>query len=184
MMENMDRKNYSNKLKKLKEAAPEPYKAFRNFHRMVFFPGALSKREKEIIAAAVAHATKCRDCTDVHTKKAKALGASQEELVEAAFVAAVVEAGAIVNRCEEQGKAFHAYTDFLHASLNEGQLNGGLKALIAVAVACAIQDISGIERYTKHALEKGATNEQIGEAMMVASALKAGKVYAQLMKWI
>jgi AhpD family alkylhydroperoxidase len=53
--------------------------------------GALTVKEKELIA--VAHATQCPYCIDVHTQNAKKAGASLEELVEAVFVTASIEAG-------------------------------------------------------------------------------------------
>src|SRR5690606_34813259 len=81
---------------KLKELAPEQLQAFQEFNVAVFKDGALSIKEKEIIAVAITHVTQCPYCIDSHTKKAKKAGATLEELTEAAFVAAAIEAGGAV----------------------------------------------------------------------------------------
>ena len=83
-------------LSKLKELAPEQLQAFSEFNTAVMAEGALSKKEKEIIAVAIAHVTECPYCIDSHTRRAKAEGASLEELVEAVFVVAGIEAGGVV----------------------------------------------------------------------------------------
>jgi alkylhydroperoxidase/carboxymuconolactone decarboxylase family protein len=59
-----------------------------------FAEGALSKRAKELIAFAVAHAIQCPYCIDVHAKGASSAGASREEMAEALHVAAVIRGGA------------------------------------------------------------------------------------------
>ena len=80
----------------LKDLPPEQLKAFNDFNAAVFKDGALSKREKEIIAVAITHVTQCPYCIDAHTKAAKKAGATLEELAEAVFVTAAVEAGGTV----------------------------------------------------------------------------------------
>jgi AhpD family alkylhydroperoxidase len=78
---------------KLKELAPEQEQAFTEFNDAVFQEGALSKKEKEIIAVAVAHATQCPYCIDVHTKNAVKAGATNNELSEAILVTSALLAG-------------------------------------------------------------------------------------------
>ena len=56
--------------------------------------GAIPKKYRELIAIAVACTTQCPYCIEAHSKAAKAAGASREEVVEAAFVAAALRAGA------------------------------------------------------------------------------------------
>lgn len=55
--------------------------------------GKLSAKFKEIIAVAVAHATQCPYCIDVHTKNAHKAGATSEELSEAVMVTSALLAG-------------------------------------------------------------------------------------------
>ncbi|MBY6274372.1 MAG: alkylhydroperoxidase, partial [Bacillaceae bacterium] len=96
MSTNLYSKENMQNLSQLKDLAPEPFKAFHEFNAAVFKDGALSKKEKEIIAVAVTHVTLCPYCIDAHTKEAKKAGASLKELAEAVFVAAAVEAGGTV----------------------------------------------------------------------------------------
>ena len=74
--------------------APEPAKAFREFSRSVFAPGALSTKTKQLIAVAVAHVTQCPYCIRGHTERALKKGATEQELMEAIWVAAEMRAGA------------------------------------------------------------------------------------------
>ncbi|MDO8293322.1 MAG: carboxymuconolactone decarboxylase family protein [Gallionella sp.] len=67
--------------------------AFQNFSQAVFANGALPAKVKQIIAVAVAHVTQCPYCIKGPTKAALRHGASQEELMEAIWVAAEMRAG-------------------------------------------------------------------------------------------
>ena len=64
------------------------------FHRTTYEPGILDKKTKELIALAVAAAIKCENCIDSHLLKAKSAGATPQEMKEAIYVAASVNAGA------------------------------------------------------------------------------------------
>ena len=55
--------------------------------------GALSKREKALIALAVAHALKCPYCIDAYTTQSLETGSNPEQMMEAVHVAAVMQAG-------------------------------------------------------------------------------------------
>ena len=74
--------------------APEAAEAFRSFNKAVFKDGALSEKTKELIAVAVAHVTQCPYCIRGHTRQAVRKGASQEEIMEAVWVASEMRAGA------------------------------------------------------------------------------------------
>ena len=75
------------------ELAPEIHAAFREFGRQVFADGALDPKTKQIIAVAAAHVTQCPYCIEAHTKAALRAGATEEELMEAIWVAAEMRAG-------------------------------------------------------------------------------------------
>ena len=68
--------------------------AFKAFSKQVFADGALPAKTKQLIAVAVAHVTQCPYCIDSHTKLAVQKGASDEEVMEAIWVAAEMRAGA------------------------------------------------------------------------------------------
>ncbi len=78
---------------KRRELAPEIEAAFQAFGQKVFAEGALPAKVKQLIAVAVAHVTQCPYCIRGHTKAALRSGASQEELMEAIWVAAEMRAG-------------------------------------------------------------------------------------------
>lgn len=90
-----DMKNLS-RLKKMDEHAPDAMKAFWAFDKAAFADGALSVREKQLIAVAVALTTQCPYCIEVHNKAAREAGASDAQLTEAAVVAAAIRAGGAV----------------------------------------------------------------------------------------
>jgi AhpD family alkylhydroperoxidase len=74
--------------------APDAAAAFHVFSEAVFADGALSKKTKQIIAVAIAHVTQCPYCIKGHTRAALRDGATNEELMEAVWVAAEMRAGA------------------------------------------------------------------------------------------
>ena len=79
--------------RKRRELAPDAARAFAEFSRAVFKPGALDAKTKQLIAVAVAHVTQCPYCIRGHTKVARKEGATPEELMEAIWVAAEMRAG-------------------------------------------------------------------------------------------
>ena len=79
---------------KRRELAPEIYAAFRTFGQRVFADGALPSKTKELIAVAVAHVTQCPYCIRGHTERALTQGATEQELMEAIWVASEMRAGA------------------------------------------------------------------------------------------
>ena len=55
--------------------------------------GALTRREKALIALAVAHSRQCPYCIDAYTTQCLETGANPDEMTEAVHVAAVMKAG-------------------------------------------------------------------------------------------
>lgn len=77
-----------------KELAPHTHEAFEAFSRAVFADGALPGLTKQLLAVAVAHTTQCPYCIKGHTRLARRAGASDEQIMEAIWVAAEMRAGA------------------------------------------------------------------------------------------
>ena len=73
--------------------APKNLEAWRNFSKTVFEAGALDEKTKQLIAVAVAHVTQCPYCIHSHTAQAMRKGASEQEIMEAIWVAAEMRAG-------------------------------------------------------------------------------------------
>jgi AhpD family alkylhydroperoxidase len=78
---------------KRRDLAPATDAAFHAFSKAVFEDGALPAKMKQIIALAVAHVTQCPYCIKGHTRAALRSGASEQELMEAIWVAAEMRAG-------------------------------------------------------------------------------------------
>jgi AhpD family alkylhydroperoxidase len=76
-----------------KQLAPDIHDAFAAFSERVFAAGALSSKAKQLIAVAVAHVTQCPYCIRGHTKAALRQGATEQEVMEAIWVAAEMRAG-------------------------------------------------------------------------------------------
>ncbi len=66
---------------------------FFDYYNSVMQEGALSAREKALIALAVAHALKCPYCIDAYTTTCMEKGADEEQMSEAVHVAASMSAG-------------------------------------------------------------------------------------------
>ena len=76
-----------------RDLASNQQAAFDAFGKAVFADGALSTKNKQIIAVAIAHVTQCPYCINGHTKAALRAGATPDELMEAIWVAAEMRAG-------------------------------------------------------------------------------------------
>lgn len=66
---------------------------FFEYYDDVFKEGALTVREKSLIALAVAHAVKCPYCIDAYSKTCLEKGADEEQMMEAVHVAAAITSG-------------------------------------------------------------------------------------------
>ena len=76
------------------ENAPALAEKFFAWYNAVFADGALSAREKSVIALAVAHAVQCPYCIDAYSKDALEKGADLDQMTEAVHVAAAIRGGA------------------------------------------------------------------------------------------
>jgi AhpD family alkylhydroperoxidase len=90
-----DMKNLT-KLKKLGELAPAAFQGFVAFDEAAFKDGAIPLKYKELIAVAVGLTTQCPYCIEIHSKKAKKAGATEQELAETTLIAAALRAGGAI----------------------------------------------------------------------------------------
>lgn len=74
--------------------APELAQKFFDYYNAVFEEGALSEREKALIALAVSHAVQCPYCIDAYTKASLEKGSNLEEMTEAVHVVTAIRGGA------------------------------------------------------------------------------------------
>jgi len=83
---------------------------FFDYYGSVFKEGALTAREKSLIALAVAHAIQCPYCIDAYTEDNLKKGVDEEQMMEAVHVASSIKAGAalvhgvqMMNKIEKLG---------------------------------------------------------------------------------
>jgi len=75
----------------------------KNYHatyKEIFQDGALDRKTKELIAIAASAITGCEGCLIGHIRRAKALGASMDEIKEAIGVAFSVNAASVVDHTD------------------------------------------------------------------------------------
>lgn len=83
-------------LRKMDERGSEAMKAFRAFDKAVFQEGTVSLLNKQLMAVAVALATQCPYCIEIHAREARKAGATDQQLAETALVSAAIRAGGAV----------------------------------------------------------------------------------------
>jgi alkylhydroperoxidase/carboxymuconolactone decarboxylase family protein len=76
------------------KGAPDLWEKFSAWYAAVFAEGALSAREKALIALAVSHAVQCPYCIDAYTTASLEQGSNEEQMTEAVHVAAAIRGGA------------------------------------------------------------------------------------------
>ncbi len=74
--------------------APQLASKFFDYYGAVFAEGALTEREKALIALAVAHAVQCPYCIDAYTHSCLEKGSNLEEMTEALHVTNAIRGGA------------------------------------------------------------------------------------------
>jgi AhpD family alkylhydroperoxidase len=90
-----DMKNLD-KMKMLGTHTSEAMDAFVAFDRAALAEGAIPVKYKELMALAVALATQCPYCIELHSNKVRALGGSDREMAGTGLVAAALRAGAAI----------------------------------------------------------------------------------------
>jgi alkylhydroperoxidase/carboxymuconolactone decarboxylase family protein len=75
------------------EFGEELAKKFFDYYGAVFAEGALTAREKSLIALAVSHTVQCPYCIDAYSHDALEKGCSEEQMMEAVHVATAIRGG-------------------------------------------------------------------------------------------
>lgn len=184
--------------------APEPLRSFERLAEACFRDGALSRREKELIAVGSAHVLRCPYCIDYHIGLALKAGSDKSEIAEAIWVGIAMGAGACFGHAavamrsldglsgdyyapdtkQRSGDlaalhptAYGAYTELHHAAFSDGALTQGLKELIAVACAHNTRCPFCIDTHVRAALDAGYERKAIAEAVWVAIEMGAGACF-------
>jgi len=86
------------------EDSPQLGKKFFDYYGEAMKAGALSAREKALIALAVATTQKCPYCIDAYTNECLSLGISSEEMMEAVHVGSAMVAGVVLAHSTQMRK--------------------------------------------------------------------------------
>ena len=78
---------------KMKEQVPDITRGFGGFYQSIMKEGALTLREKELIALAIGLAMRCTPCINLHVQGSLKAGATREQILEAAGVAVMMQGG-------------------------------------------------------------------------------------------
>ena len=78
----------------MEEGNQELADKFFSYYNAVFEDGALTAREKSLIALAVAHTVQCPYCIDAYTDDCLQKGSDLEQMIEAVHVATAIRGGA------------------------------------------------------------------------------------------
>jgi 4-carboxymuconolactone decarboxylase len=93
-MEHHYRRDDLKKFSDIGKESPELWDKFLSWYTAVFAEGALTEREKALIALGVAHAVQCPYCIDAYTTACLEKGSNLEQMTEAVHVAAAIRGGA------------------------------------------------------------------------------------------
>ncbi|MBN8643691.1 MAG: carboxymuconolactone decarboxylase family protein [Planctomycetes bacterium] len=88
-----DYAGWSNSMKDMKNQTPEIAKGFGGMFQALMGSGALTVREKELVALGIAISQRCEPCIWSHTEKCMKAGATPEQVREVAQVAVVMGGG-------------------------------------------------------------------------------------------
>ena len=78
---------------KMKEMAPDAAAGMGKLFQKVMKDGALTVREKELVALGMGIVLRCVPCINLHVKKSLEAGATKEEILEVAGVAVMMQGG-------------------------------------------------------------------------------------------
>ena len=78
---------------KITEFQEQMGKDYFKWYGNVMAEGALTAREKSLIALAVSHAIQCPYCIDAYSSECLKQGSDEEQMMEAVHVAAAIKAG-------------------------------------------------------------------------------------------
>ncbi|QGZ66542.1 carboxymuconolactone decarboxylase family protein [Paraburkholderia acidisoli] len=166
-------------------------KAFRALSAPVWRAGALSEKDKHLVAIAIAQITRCAFCIEHHAALARKCGATEAEALAVSYLSAALESLgaatlAVTNGAlsidDEAGlrntRVAKARLEFAQTVFATHVIDNALVWLTAAAVAYAQSNEARRVVLHEQALVAHATTEALDEAYAIAVVLRAGAVYA------
>lgn len=89
----------------VRDQMPDVIKGFGALFQSTMKEGALSVREKELIALGIGLSVRCMPCINLHVQKSLAAGATRAQIIEAAGVAVMMQGGPTFTHMPEVIKA-------------------------------------------------------------------------------
>ena len=84
---------WTDEVETMKATVPDVVRGFGTMFHKLMGEGALSVREKELIALGIGMAIRCEPCMYSHLEKALAAGATREQILEMAGVVVTMQGG-------------------------------------------------------------------------------------------
>ncbi len=85
--------DFAASMQRIKGEVPATLEGFAGLFGKVMSAGALSVREKELVALGIAVAQRCTPCINLHVEKCLKAGAGRKQVLEAASVAVMMQGG-------------------------------------------------------------------------------------------
>ncbi|MCP4380098.1 MAG: carboxymuconolactone decarboxylase family protein [Hyphomicrobiales bacterium] len=95
----------------LRKGIPDPMAGFAGMGQGAYADGVLDTKTKELIALALAVASRCDGCVAYHAKRVAQLGATRDEVFETIGVAIQMGGGPSMVYGGEALRAFEAFTE-------------------------------------------------------------------------
>ena len=86
-------RTWSQGMARMKARAPDLARAFGGFFQSLMKEGALSVREKELIALGIGLSVRCEGCVYSHVDRCLKAGATPDQILEVAGVAVMMQGG-------------------------------------------------------------------------------------------
>lgn len=103
-------------MRKAKQVYPEASRAFGGMFEKLMKGGALSPKVKELIALGISVESRCRPCIYLHVQKSLDMGATPQEVMEAAGVAVMMRGGPAYTQLPSVAKALEELAPACHSS--------------------------------------------------------------------
>lgn len=92
---------WEGKQKQIMTETPQVAKGFGGMFQALMQDGALSVREKELIALGIGLSERCMPCVNLHVQKSLGAGATREQILEAVGVAVMMNGGPVFTHVPE-----------------------------------------------------------------------------------
>jgi AhpD family alkylhydroperoxidase len=123
-------------LDKIRAFSPNLVKAWNRFDDVTEGGGALNPKHKELTSIALSIVEKCEWCIALHVKRALELGASKQEVIEAAWVAVMMDGGPALMSAQRVVEALEEFEGiqlrdnvYIGAGMENKEIDGGFQQL-------------------------------------------------------